>query len=127
MAGFGVFGIDSVSKVFVIQSEAKNLILNYMNHYYYVYILSNIHRQVLYIGVTNDIRRRISEHEEDSKKLKKTFAGKYNCVHLIYCESHLYVKDAIARETERKGWSREKKYNLVKTIHPELKFLNNEI
>jgi putative endonuclease len=47
--------------------------------------------------------------------------------HFIYVESHNYIKDAIARESELKGWSREKKYNLVRTINPELKFLNEEI
>ncbi|HMG82548.1 MAG TPA: GIY-YIG nuclease family protein [Ferruginibacter sp.] len=98
-----------------------------MDRYYYVYILTNIHRQVLYIGVTNDVRRRIFEHEEDSKGVKKTFAGKNNCVHLLYWESHEYINNAIARETELKGWSREKKYNLVKTMNSELKFLNKEL
>src|SRR5260221_7325250 len=98
-----------------------------MNHNYYVYILTNIHRQVLYIGVTNDIARRISEHEEDAKGLKKTFAGKYNCIYLLYYENYQFVNNAIAREKELKGWKREKKEALIRTMNPELKFLNEEI
>jgi len=98
-----------------------------MTHTYYVYILTNIHRQVLYIGVTNDLARRIFEHEEDGKGSKKTYVGKYNCTKLLYWESYQYVNNAIAREKELKGWKREKKYAVIKTMNPELKFLNDEI
>ncbi len=98
-----------------------------MNHNYYVYILTNINRQVLYIGVTNDIARRIFEHEEDAKGDKKTFTGKYNCIQLLYYERYQFVNYAIAREKELKGWKREKKDALIRTINPELKFLNDEV
>src|ERR1700679_1915367 len=98
-----------------------------MNHTYYVYILTNKHRQVLYIGVTNDVARRIFEHEEDAKGPRKSFAGKYNCVFLLYWESYQYVNSAIAREKELKGWKRERKYELIKTTNPELAFLNESI
>jgi len=98
-----------------------------MNHNYYVYILTNINRQVLYIGVTNDIARRIFEHEEDAKGDKKTFAGKYNCIYLLYYERYQFVNYAIAREKELKGWTREKKDALIRTMNPELRFLNDEV
>lgn len=98
-----------------------------MNHNYYVYILTNIHKQVLYIGVTNNITRRIYEHDEDAKTKKKTFAGKYNCIYLLYYENYQFVKNAIAREKELKGWTRKKKDELIKTMNPDLKFLNEEV
>ena len=98
-----------------------------MNHNYYVYILTNIHRTVLYIGVTNDMASRIFEHEEDAKEAKKTFAGKYNCSYLLYWEHYQFVQSAIAREKELKGWKRERKIELIKTINPELRFLNDDI
>jgi putative endonuclease len=100
---------------------------NYMNRNYYVYILTNINRQVLYVGVTNDIARRLFEHEEDAKGDKKTFAGKYNCIYLLYYERYQYVNYAIAREKELKGWTREKKNALIRTMNPELKSLNDEV
>ena len=55
-----------------------------MNYNFYVYILTNIHRQVLYTGVTNNLARRIDEHATDAAGAKKTFAGKYNCIYLVY-------------------------------------------
>ena len=98
-----------------------------MNRNYYVYILTNINRQVLYIGVTNDIARRLFEHEEDAKGKKKSFAGKYNCIYLLYYERYRYVNYAIAREKELKGWTREKKDTLIRKMNPELKSLNDEV
>jgi putative endonuclease len=98
-----------------------------MNHNYYVYILTNIHRQVLYTGVTNDLNKRIAEHTEDTNGSKKSFAGKYACKYLIHWEHFKYIKSAIEREKEIKGWKREKKLALIKSTNPELKFLNEEI
>lgn len=90
---------------------------------YYAYILTNHSRTVLYIGVTNDLTRRLQEHIGDSLEGKKTFAGKYNCTHLLYYEEFRQVNDAIAREKERKGWKRERKIELVRTSNPDLKSL----
>jgi putative endonuclease len=82
---------------------------------------------VLYTGVTNDIERRLFEHKEDSIGGKKSFAGKYNCVNLVYFELFDQIEYAIEREKEIKGWSRTKKKNLISNFNPEWKFLNNEI
>ncbi len=75
---------------------------------YYVYILTNKIKSVLYIGMTNNLEQRINEHYIDRID-KKHFTGKYNYHFLIFYESYKYVNDAIAREKEIKGWLRIKK------------------
>ena len=98
------------------------------NHSYYVYIVTNKNKTVLYTGITNDLRRRLWEHEQNSIPFRsKTFAGKYNAYFLIYYEQFGWVKNAIAREKEIKGWRRSKKEDLIKTMNPEWRFLNDEI
>jgi putative endonuclease len=67
-------------------------------HNYFVYIITNKSRRVLYTGMTNDLTRRLSEHKEDALSAKRTFAGKYNCYNLLYWERFQYVDDAYARE-----------------------------
>ncbi|MBX9851273.1 MAG: GIY-YIG nuclease family protein [Cytophagaceae bacterium] len=78
-----------------------------MNHNYFVYITTNSKREVLYIGVTNDLETRLLQHFENSKE-KKSFAGKYFCYHLVYYERHDFIQHAIEREKEFKKWRREK-------------------
>ncbi len=96
-------------------------------HNYFIYILTNKSKDVLYIGVTNDVKRRIYEHELDSKNEKETFAGKYNCIYLIYWERFGYIDMAIAREKQLKGWKRSKKEALINEFNPEWRFLNDVI
>ena len=93
---------------------------------YYVYIVTNKRKTVLYTGMTNDLEQRITEHYIDRLE-SKTFAGKYNCHFLIFYETYRYVNDAIAREKEIKGWTRIKKANLITTFNPEWEFLNEEL
>ncbi len=95
--------------------------------FYFVYITTNPNRTVLYTGVTNNLIRRLSEHASDTTNLRRSFAGKYFCDNLIYYEVHQYIKDAIAREKEIKGWRRSKKEKLITDFNPEWKFLNTEI
>ena len=98
------------------------------SHNYIVYIVTNKNKTVLYTGITNDIDRRIYEHEEASKPFKQqSFAGRYNAYFLLYYERFEFVEDAIAREKEIKGWRREKKVSLINTDNPEWKFLNDTI
>ena len=98
-----------------------------MTHNYFVYIVANEYRTTLYIGMTNNIQRRLSQHYFDSLNAKKSFAGKYNCIYLVYYEGFEYPKDAIAREKELKKWRREKKNNLIKDFNPKWETLNNQI
>jgi putative endonuclease len=80
----------------------------------------------LYIGVTNNIERRLSEHYFN-KGDSRTFAGKYYCYNLIYYEEFQYVRDAIAREKELKAWSRKKKDDLIRTKNYDMSFLNAQV
>ena len=90
---------------------------------YFVYIVTNPNRTVLYIGVTNDLFTRISQHYE-SRGQKKHFASKFYCYNLIYYERHLTPGHAIEREKEIKKWSRNKKEQLIATLNPKWQFLN---
>ncbi|MBS1643058.1 MAG: GIY-YIG nuclease family protein [Bacteroidetes bacterium] len=98
-----------------------------MNYNFFVYIMTNIHKSVLYAGVTNDLQRRVYQHTENSKNNKKTFAGKYNCIYLLYWERYQYIQHAIESEKQIKGWTRAKKIELIKSINPEMNFLNYEL
>ena len=85
---------------------------------YYVYILTNEYNNVMYIGVTNDLRRRVYEHKSgEIEGLTK----QYNVHKLVYFESGHDVKAAIAREKQLKGWKRERKNALVESVNPEWK------
>lgn len=90
---------------------------------YYVYILSNKMRTVLYIGVTNDIERRIFEHKTGHGS---SFAQKYNLTDLLYYEEYPSSVDAIAREKQLKNWHREWKWNLIKKVNKNLMDLSKE-
>ncbi len=98
------------------------------NHIYYVYIVTNKNKTVLYTGVTNDLSKRLDEHNENSKPFRHfSFAGKYNATFLLYYEEFVEIKDAIAREKVIKGWRREKKENLINSVNPNWNFLNDEL
>ena len=84
-------------------------------HQYWVYILSNKTHSVLYIGITNDLYRRYMEHKNG---IVEGFTKKYRCHTLLYYECFTDVEEAIAREKELKGWSREKKDALIKSTNP---------
>ncbi len=87
---------------------------------YYVYILTNFHRTVLYIGITNDILRRVRQHQA---KKNEGFTSEYNVDILVYFEKYQDVKKAIRREKQLKGWNRAKKDALIATKNPEFKDL----
>ncbi|MEP6931679.1 MAG: GIY-YIG nuclease family protein [Flavobacterium sp.] len=93
-------------------------------HTYYIYIITNKAKTVFYTGVTNNLRIRLSQHNENIASENKTFASKYNVGFLLYYEKFTWIKEAIMREKEIKKWRREKKIELIKTINPELGFLN---
>lgn len=82
---------------------------------YYVYILTNASKTVLYIGVTNDLQRRIFEHKQG---LIDGFTKRYKCRHLMYYEETNNIREAIAREKQLKGWTRHKKEDLIHSLNP---------
>ena len=98
-----------------------------MLYNYFVYIVTNQYRTTLYIGVTNNIQKRISEHYFDNQNTSNSFAGKYNCIYLVYYEGFEFPKEAIAREKELKKWRREKKNKLISAFNPKWETLNNQI
>ena len=92
-------------------------------HQYWVYILSNKTRSVLYVGVTNDLYRRYIEHRTETTE---GFTKKYKCHYLLYFEEYSCVDDAITREKEIKAWRREKKDLLIAASNPSKKDLAEE-
>lgn len=92
-----------------------------MKNNYYIYILANWTNSVIYIGVTNNLSRRLFEHKN---KLIDGFSRKYNLDKLVYYELFFDINDAIKREKELKKWRREKKNNLVESVNPEWRDLS---
>ncbi len=90
----------------------------------WIYILTNSAKTVLYIGVTQNIARRMDEHRN---RLISGFASTYNCDRLIYVEEFSYISAALDREKELKKWSRKKKETLINTLNPEWNDLFHEI
>ena len=90
---------------------------------FYVYILTNPGKTTLYIGVTNNLTRRLSEHKANRGQFK-TFAGRTYCYNLVYYEVHQYINNAIAREKQLKRWSRKKKDWLIGLENPNWNSLN---
>jgi putative endonuclease len=91
---------------------------------FWVYVLTNRNHTVLYIGVTNNIAHRVTEHRRGSGA---NFPAAYRCNKLIYCEQYQYVNDAIARESQLKRWSRTKKIGLINSVNPTWKDLGKDI
>lgn len=97
------------------------------NHRYYVYIVTNKNRTVLYTGVTNNLFIRLVQHEWNACTGGKAFTARYRACNLVYWEEHRYILNAIAREKQIKGWLRKKKERLIEEVNPEWKFLNEEV
>jgi putative endonuclease len=90
---------------------------------YYVYIMGN-RRPTLYIGITNDLVRRVYEHKQG---FVEGFTKKYGLHNLLYFEQFDSIEDAIIREKQLKHWNREWKLELIKQTNPTLKDLYVEI
>ena len=86
---------------------------------YYVYIMTN-GKRTLYVGVTNNLVRRVYEHKY---KLVEGFTEKYNLIYLAYYDETTDVMSAIEREKQIKGWRRSKKIELVESVNPKWKDL----
>jgi putative endonuclease len=91
---------------------------------FFVYILSNYERTILYIGVTDDLARRLSEHRAG---LGSRFAGKYNAKYLIRWEEFPDSYHAICREKQLKNWRRDWKLKLIQSVNPEMRDLSGEL
>ncbi len=91
-----------------------------MPRQFYVYLMTNISR-TLYIGVTNNLERRVHEHR---KKEADGFTRKYNITMLVYFEEFDSVREAIGREKQLKNWNRAKKVTLIERENPEWRDLS---
>lgn len=91
---------------------------------YSVYIMTNDHGNVMYVGVTNNLERRILEHKSG---LVPGFSQKYKIKKLVYFEQTVSVDAAIVREKEIKKWRRAKKNKLVETLNPHWRDLGNDL
>ena len=89
---------------------------------FFIYIMASP-SGTLYIGVTNNLARRVSEHQQG---LIEGFTKRYNCTKLVYYENFSDVKEAITREKILKGWVRKKKEDLIKAVNPGWKDLSDE-
>ncbi len=83
---------------------------------FYVYILTNKNHTTLYIGMTNNLKRRLIQHKNGKKN---SFSVRYNLDKLVYFETTKYVLNAIKREKQLKKWNREWKNNLINGLNPD--------
>lgn len=91
---------------------------------YCVYILTNSYNKALYIGVTNNLSRRIYEHKN---KLTKGYTEKYNTYKLVYYEQIENIMSALDREKQLKNWHRKWKIDLITNFNPAWRDLSSEI
>ena len=92
---------------------------------YYVYILSNVTNTTIYVGITNDLVRRMYEHRH--KLDSGSFTAKYDIGKLVYYEYTCDVRSAIEREKQIKGWNRARKNKLVESRNPRWEDLYDSI
>jgi len=88
---------------------------------YYVYILANKRNETLYIGITNDLAKRISEHKSG---MIEGFTKKYSIDKLVYYESTTDVSETIAKEKRLKKWKRQWKIDLIENSNPDWRDLS---
>jgi len=89
---------------------------------YYVYLLTIWNNRVMYVGMTNNLERRVYEHKN---RLVSGFTKKYNINNLVYFEETSDMNAALSREKEIKKWRREKKDSLVLNVNPEWRDLSD--
>jgi len=91
---------------------------------YYIYILASSYNGVLYIGVMNDLIKRVWEHKNG---IKCSFTKKYNIKILVYYETYEHIINAITREKQLKKWYRKWKIELIEKFNPEWRDLYHEL
>ena len=102
----------------VLYVPKNNVYTNIMKEFkFYVYIMANKRNGTLYVGITNDLFRRIQEHKKHINP--DAFTAKYNCDKLVYYEEFQYANRAIDREKQLKGGSRTNKIALIESINPD--------
>jgi putative endonuclease len=87
-----------------------------MNRRFFVYVLTNRPRGVLYVGVTNDLERRLAQHRA---KAVAGFTKEYGVIMLVYYEEYASIAEARSREAALKRWRRAWKINLIESLNPD--------
>lgn len=83
---------------------------------YFVYFMSNETNTTIYVGVTNNLERRVFEHKNSINQ--NSFTSKYRCYKLVWFEEHNDINEAIAKEKKIKNWKREWKVNTIEILNP---------
>ncbi len=96
-------------------------------HNYYVYILTNKAKTVLYTGFTGDLAKRLYWHCHPDSLVRIHFTFRYKCFYLVYYEQFQEAELAISREKQIKGYSRMKKEMLIHSFNPNWEFLNDRV
>ncbi|MBP2830770.1 GIY-YIG nuclease family protein [Aquimarina sp. U1-2] len=91
---------------------------------FYVYILTNKNHTVLYVGMTNNLKIRLKQHQS---RVTKSFTKRYNLDKLVYFETTRYVNNAIKKEKQIKKWNRQWKINLINDINPDWDDLSSRL
>jgi putative endonuclease len=91
---------------------------------FYVYILASRYRGTMYVGVTNNLNRRMPEHKSGAVP---GFTKKYKVSALVYCESYSSILEARARERRLKRWHRDWKFKLIETENPDWHDLSDQL
>jgi putative endonuclease len=91
-----------------------SLLAGIMNRYYFIYLLTNKHNTTVYVGVTNDLKKRVWQHKE---KLVDGFTKRFNLNKLVYYEVFENPEAAITREKQIKSWNRTAKLKLIRTMN----------
>ena len=91
---------------------------------YYIYIMSNTSNSTIYVGVTNNLERRVLEHRTPDTK---SFTIRYHCHKLVYYEEYSSIDEAISREKQIKSWSRSRKDKMIDLMNPDRKDLMPQI
>jgi putative endonuclease len=89
---------------------------------FWVYIMSNFNRTVVYTGVTGNLTQRVTQHRAS---VGSTFSARYKTHFLVYFETFLTAKEAIRREKQIKGWTRIKKNRLIESVNPNWRDLTD--
>ena len=87
---------------------------------FFIYVMSNNSNSTLYVGVTNDLERRVQEHRTPDNR---SFTTRYNCHKLVYYEEYSSIDEAIAREKQIKSWNRARKDKMINVMNPDRKNL----
>lgn len=105
-------------------TEGREAIISMLTKQYFVYFLTNWNNKVLYVGVTNDLKRRLYEHQNG---FVEGFTKKYNLHKLVHFEVYEEIQAAILREKQIKGGSRKRKNDLVEKSNPMWEDLSNTL